>query len=153
GLKAEAGIYGCLGNHEIAAECVEHATRQTARMGIRMLRGEHQILRFGDAQLNLAGVDYQRIRAKYLSRAVPLLQPGMPNILLSHNPDVFPVAAAQGWDVTLSGHTHGGQVDVEILSEHLNPARFFTRYIYGPYEQDGKSILVSRGLGTVGAPI
>jgi len=77
----------------------------------------------------------------------------MTNLLLSHNPDVFPTAVSQGWDVTIAGHTHGGQVDVEILGEHLNPARFFTPYIYGVYQQSGKSILVSRGLGTVGAPM
>jgi predicted MPP superfamily phosphohydrolase len=75
------------------------------------------------------------------------------NLLLSHNPDVFPTAAEQGWDVMLAGHTHGGQVDVEILGEHIDPARFFTPFIYGRYEREGAQLLVSRGLGTVGAPI
>jgi predicted MPP superfamily phosphohydrolase len=152
-LKADAGVYGCLGNHEIAAECQDYAEEEAARLGMRMLRRENRVLRFGGAELNVAGVDYQNARAKHLDGAGSLLIPGVTNLLLSHNPDVFPAAVRQGWDVTLSGHTHGGQVDVEILSEHLNPARFFTPYIYGLYRQGGKSILVSRGLGTVGAPI
>jgi uncharacterized protein len=152
-LKAEAGIYGCLGNHEIAADCEDYATEAAARIGIKMLRAEQTLLRFGQADLNLAGVDYQRISEEYLDDALPLLRPDATNLLLSHNPDVFPTAAAQGWDVMLAGHTHGGQVDVEILGEHLDPARFFTPFIYGRYEQAGKQLLVSRGLGTVGAPI
>ena len=74
-------------------------------------------------------------------------------MLLSHNPDVFPVAAAQGWQVTLAGHTHGGQVNVELLGGQYNVMRFFTPYVYGLYREGTSSIYVSRGLGTVGAPI
>jgi len=152
-LKADAGVYGCLGNHEIAADCEAYCTEAAGRIGMRILRHQQATLKFGAAELNIAGIDYQRVRTQYLRHAEELLRPGAANLLLSHNPDVFPVAAQQGWDVTLSGHTHGGQVDFEILGEHLNPARFFTPYIYGTYEQAGKSVLVSRGLGTVGAPI
>jgi predicted MPP superfamily phosphohydrolase len=152
-LKADSGVYGCLGNHEIAADCEDYATEAAARIGIKMLRAEQTLLRFGNADLNLAGVDYQRNRPAHLKDALDLVRPGTMNLLLSHNPDVFPTAVSQGWDVTLSGHTHGGQVDVEILGEHLNPARFFTPFIYGRYERGGKLLLVSRGLGTVGAPM
>jgi predicted MPP superfamily phosphohydrolase len=77
---------------------------------------------------------------------------GALNVLLSHNPDVFPVAASKGFDLTMAGHTHGGQVDFEILEHHVNIARFFTPYVYGRYEREGKSIFVTRGIGTVGAP-
>jgi len=41
---------------------------------------------------------------------------------------------------------------VEILHQYLNVVRFFTPYIYGLYEQDGRQVWVSRGLGTVGVP-
>ena len=80
------------------------------------------------------------------------MPPDATNILLSHNPDVFAVAARQGWDLTLAGHTHGGQVNVEILNQSLNAARFFTPYIYGLYRQGRSSIWVTRGIGTVGVP-
>jgi hypothetical protein len=81
-----------------------------------------------------------------------LVAPEAFNLLLSHNPDVFPVAASQGYQVTLAGHTHGGQVRVEILGEDLNIARFFTPYVDGLYRQDGSAIFVSRGIGTIGLP-
>ncbi|MEP7365171.1 MAG: metallophosphoesterase [Acidobacteriota bacterium] len=152
-LRAEAGLYGCLGNHEIIANCEGYAERAAARLGIRILRGRSEQLRFGGATLNLGGVDYQRSSQPYLAGTESLIVPGAVNMLMSHNPDVFPVAAAQGWQATIAGHTHGGQVNFELLGEQLNVARFFTPYVYGLYREGGSSIYVSRGLGTVGAPI
>ncbi len=95
-LRAEAGVLGCLGNHEVYTGTENYVTEQGRRIGIEFLRGQARLLRFGDAALNFAGVDYQRFQAKYLVGAERLVAPGQINILLSHNPDVFPVAAAQG---------------------------------------------------------
>ena len=125
---------------------------QGARHGINFLRMQSQPLRFGDSVLNFVGVDHQRGGSKYLAGTEDLIIPGATNILLSHNPDVFPVAASKGFDLTISGHTHGGQITVEILDQDVNLARFFTPYIYGRYEREGKSLFVTRGIGTVGAP-
>jgi predicted MPP superfamily phosphohydrolase len=151
-LTSESGIYGCLGNHEIYAGTEDYTTEQGARMGMQFLRGTAATLRFGNATLNIAGVDYQHFRHPYLLGAEKLLQPGAMNLLLSHNPDVFPVAARQGWQCTLAGHTHGGQVRVEILRQDLNIARFFTPYVDGLYREGPSSIFVSRGIGTIGVP-
>ena len=62
-------------------------------------------MRFGEAKLNLAGVDYQPKAQPYLRGAQRMLAPGEFNLLLSHNPDVFRVAREQGWNLTLAGHT------------------------------------------------
>ena len=67
GLRAEAGIFGCLGNHEIYANAEDYATQQGARLGIRYLRSEAVCLKFGGATMNLAGVDYQRFHQPYLA--------------------------------------------------------------------------------------
>jgi len=155
-LRADAGVFGCMGNHEIIAGCEEYAAAEAAKSGIRFLRQEAVPLRFGTANLNLAGVDYQRqqgTQVLYLREAEAMLRKDAVNVLLSHNPDVFPVAAKQGWDATISGHTHGGQVNVELLGAQYNVMRFFTPYVYGLYREGKSSIYVSRGLGTVGAPI
>jgi predicted MPP superfamily phosphohydrolase len=152
GLRADSGVWGCLGNHEIYGDCDDEAARRAAAVGIRFLRGENVPLRFGSAVLNLAGVDYQRMRRPYLRGAERLVDPSAFNVLLSHNPDVFPVAARQGFHLTVAGHTHGGQVTVEILRQNLSPARFFTPYVYGLYEKDARHAWVGRGLGTVGVP-
>ena len=59
----------------------------------------------------------------------------MLNILLSHNPNSFPRAAELGIELSLAGHTHGGQIQVEILDHRLSPARFITDYIAGLYQR------------------
>jgi len=151
-LRADAGVFGCMGNHEIYAGTEEYTQRQAARRGMRFLRQESAILRFGAASLNLAGVDYQRRSRPYLAGAERLLAPGAFNVLLSHNPDVFPAAARKGFPLTFSGHTHGGQVQVEILGQNLNVARFFTPYVDGLYHKSNAAIFVSRGIGTIGLP-
>jgi predicted MPP superfamily phosphohydrolase len=152
GLRARAGIFGCLGNHEIYANAEAYATRKGALLGMTFLRSAAAPLRFGNAVLNLAGVDYQPFRTPYLVGADKLVQPGAFNVLLSHNPDVFPVAVRQGYGLTVAGHTHGGQIRVEILRQDLNIARFFTRYVDGLYREGSSSIFVSRGIGTIGLP-
>ncbi len=151
-LRADAGTLGCLGNHEIYAGVEDEATRKAARLGVTFLRQESRRLRFGDAALNITGVDYQKVGKHYLAGAERWIVRSETNVLLSHNPDVFDVAARQGWDLTIAGHTHGGQVTVEILHEQLSAARFYTRYVYGLYSQGASSVWVTRGIGTVGLP-
>jgi uncharacterized protein len=152
-LRAEAGVLGCLGNHEIYARAQDYVTAQGLRMGIEFLRHQSRQLRFGSATLNFAGVDYQKMHSRYLIGAEKLVAPGAINILLSHNPDVFPVARAQGYSLTIAGHTHGGQVDVEILNQHLDAARYFTPFVQGLYREGNSSVYVSNGLGTIGVPV
>jgi uncharacterized protein len=154
-VKSDAGMFGCLGNHERYARVEEEATRLAGHYGIRMLRAESCHLRFGSSVLNLAGVDYQTFSQKkrYLRGAEHLVEPGAYNLLLSHNPDVFPVAARLGFGLVLAGHTHGGQVNVEILDQSLNPARFYTPYVRGLYRIGPAAEYVTRGIGTVGIPV
>jgi predicted MPP superfamily phosphohydrolase len=152
-LRADAGVFGCMGNHERYASALEHTEVGAARVGIPFLRGRAQALRFGAATLNLAGVDYQsKSEQPYLDGAERLIAPGAVNVLLCHNPDVFPVAARQGYNLLLAGHTHGGQVTVEILDNGINPARFVTPYVYGVYRSGAAAAYVTRGIGTIGLP-
>jgi uncharacterized protein len=181
-LHAPLGVYGCNGNHEIYARAEDLAERLFRQAGMKMLRGENAIIDFKGGKLNLIGVDYQRERMpggrklQMLANVEPLVRRDMPNILLSHNPNSFNRAAEMGIELSLAGHTHGGQVQVEILDVSLSPARFITDYVAGLYHRPlsmpvepkrmgetiklmpnapkGLSALyVNRGLGTVGAPV
>ncbi len=153
-IKADAGVFGCLGNHERFARVENYTTRAAAAVGIPFLRGAARRLRFGKSILNLAGVDYQTFPEKqdYLRGAGRLIVPGACNVLLSHNPDVFPAAAQQGWNLQFSGHTHGGQVTVEIFDQAVTPVRFFTPYVYGLFRSGASAAYVTRGIGTLGIP-
>ena len=178
-LRAPLGVWGCNGNHEIYAGVEDTAARLFQQAGMRILRSENVELAWRGERFNLLGVDYQRSTG--IGRVAPpmlvgvedgLMRPQMPNILLSHNPNAFYRAAEMGIDLTLAGHTHGGQIQVEILDSRLNPARFFTKFVAGLYSQpiglaggtlgasadDGVTgriahLYVNRGLGTIGTPI
>ena len=168
-LAAPLGVYGCNGNHEIYAKAEDAAERLFTQAGMKLLRKENAQINFRGAYLNLIGVDYQRERGpggfkiQTLAGVEKLVRRDMPNILLSHNPNSFNRAAELGIDLSLAGHTHGGQVQVEILDHRLSPARFITDYIAGLYSRPlgtGESaaakvsqLYVNRGLGTVGAPV
>jgi predicted MPP superfamily phosphohydrolase len=142
-----------MGNHEVYTQTEDYVEREGRRIGIDFLRNRARVLWFNGAPINFAGVDYQTMHTGYLPGAEGLVQPGMLNVMLSHNPDVFPVAARKGYALTIAGHTHGGQVNVEILHRNLNAARYFTPYVRGLYQENGAAVYVSSGLGTIGVPV
>ncbi len=181
-LHASLGVWGCNGNHEIYAKVEDTAQQLFAQAGMKLLRQENAQLIFKGASFNLIGVDYQRERTpggrrqQTLEGLEPLVRRDMPNILLSHNPNSFNRAAEMGIELSLAGHTHGGQIQVEILDHRISPARFITDYVAGLYgrplflpalnERDAAhqalhfdssapmaQIYVNRGIGTVGAPV
>ena len=152
-LRAASGIWGCLGNHEMHAKVERYTTRKGAEMGIRFMRQQGEMLQFGGAKLNLVGVDHQRHDRPYLAHTAELVAPGVFNLLLSHNPDVFPVAAKQGFDLTISGHTHGGQINIDMLGSHINIADLVTPFTKGEYHLEQSSLYVNSGLGTIGVPV
>ena len=140
-LRAPLGIWGCNGNHEIYARAEDEASYLYAQAGMHLLRQQNAQISFKGAQFNLIGVDYQRERTSRgqrqatLAQVEPLVRCDMPNILLSHNPNSFNRAAELGIELSLAGHTHGGQIQVEILDHRLSPARFITDYIAGLYQR------------------
>jgi predicted MPP superfamily phosphohydrolase len=159
-LRADEGVLGCMGNHEEYVGCRNYLARQTARAGIVFLREAATQIHRGAATLNIAGVDHQRSSdpAGYLPGAERHIIRGATNLLLSHNPDVFPTAIQRGFEAVLSGHTHGGQINVEILHQNVNPARFRTPFTSGLYrigqsERTAASCFVTNGIGTIGMPI
>ena len=62
-------------------------------------------------------------------------------------------AAELGIDLSLAGHTHGGQVTLEFINKHLSPSRLITDYVRGWFEKSGSQLYVNRGIGTIGVPI
>ncbi len=158
-LKAPLGVYGCLGNHEILTETEESITRLFAAQGIHILRQARLPVQIGGEALNLIGVDFQDgydptlpPRA-YLRGVERLVMPDTANILLSHNPNSFDRAAELGIDLSLAGHTHGGQVSLKFIHSSLTPSRFITRYDHGSFEKGGAQLYVNRGIGTVHIPL
>ncbi|MFZ0959872.1 MAG: metallophosphoesterase [Terriglobia bacterium] len=163
GLKAPFGIFGCLGNHEQWAGVENSISRLFAEHGARMLRLANATIASSGERLNLIGVDYQtRMRfgpprdgivSEYLKGVAPLMLPDTVNILLSHNPNTFDRAAELGIDLSLAGHTHGGQVTLEYISPDLSPARLITAYVRGWFQKGESQLYVNRGIGTIFSPV
>jgi predicted MPP superfamily phosphohydrolase len=154
-LRGDSGVLGCMGNHEMYVGCQKYLARKANLAGLIFLRDAANQIRRGNAILNVAGVDYQRQsdRLNYLPGTERLIVPEATNLLLSHNPDVFPTAVTRGFQAILSGHTHGGQINVEILHQNINPARFRTPFTSGLYRIGQASCFVTNGVGTIGMPV
>jgi hypothetical protein len=163
GLKAPYGVVGCLGNHELWYEVEDSITRYFAERGIRILRHQNLTLRAAGETLNLIGVDFQTLRAmgppgtrfvgRYLAGVDKLMQPETVNILMSHNPNTFDRAAELGIDLSLAGHTHGGQVTLEYIHPSVSPSRLITPYVKGWFENGGSQLYVNSGIGTMFVPM
>jgi hypothetical protein len=89
----------------------------------------------------------------YLLGVERLMRPDTANILLSHNPNTFDRAAELGIDLSLAGHTHGGQVTLEFIHPSLSPGRLITDYVSGWFQKGSSQLYVNRGIGTIGFPI
>ena len=150
GLRAPLGVFGCLGNHEESLQVEESITRLFAAQDIRILRQERAPIRLRGETLNLIGVDDSHWELQGVER---LVMPDTVNILLTHLPEAFDPAAELGIDLTLAGHTHGGQFSLEFIHRGLSLSRLETAYVSGWYEKRGGQLYVNRGIGVCGFPI
>ena len=161
GLHAPFGVYGCLGNHDAWTKVEDSITALFQQIGVRMLRGVNVPIATQGESFNLIGVDFQSPRRFGPSPAVKhllgniegLIDRDLVNILLSHNPDTFDRAAELGIDLSLAGHTHGGQAALEFISPEIAPSRLVTPYVSGLFQKPGGQLYVNRGIGTIFIPI
>jgi len=153
GLAARHGAYFVTGNHEYYSG--ERAwSAEIGRLGMRVLKNEHVVLEHDGASLVLAGVTdlsaHHFDAAEHSDPAAALR--GAPadagaKILLAHQPNSATAAASAGFDVQLSGHTHGGQFWPWNLF-----VRFFQPFTGGLYRLKNLWVYVSRGTGYWGPP-
>ena len=143
------GIYYVWGNHEYYRDT--KAIRQSLAVArIHELRNSSRLVRAGEPPLYFAGVDYPvtqgvtRVKApRFVRAACEAVPAGATLIMLAHHPDFFDDAAKAGAVLTLSGHTHGGQMG--LFGHTLMPPLF--RYWRGLYEQAGHYCYVHKGSG------
>lgn len=149
-LRARWGAFAVLGNHDfrVGEELVAHALR---RAGIEVLRNRHTTLgRYAHA-LHVAGIDDWGYGAD-LSRALRGIPWGAPTILLAHNPRIIRHAARYAVSLVLSGHTHGGQINLPLVGTVYGRSPERMRYKAGWDRMGGTQIYVSRGIGTIVLP-
>ena len=154
GLTGTLGAFAVFGNHDHYTGDIEGVGRFFESCGVRVLNNDAIALSRGGARIALAGIDDWNIGRPDLDEAMAeseRVAPGAPIVLISHNPDAALEAAARGVALTLSGHTHGGQVRIPGRPVLVRMSRF--RLDEGRFEHESAHIVVSRGLGVSGIPL
>ncbi len=152
GLRARHGVFLVTGNHEYYSGAAPWVA-EFRRLGLRVLMNEHAILEHDGARLALAGVTdfnaaaFDPAQASDPQAAIAGAPADIPRILLAHQPRSAPEAEAAGYDLQLSGHTHGGQFWPWNLFVPLQQP-----YVAGLHRRGRLWIYVSRGTGYWGPP-
>ncbi|MFI5014373.1 MAG: metallophosphoesterase [Hyphomicrobiales bacterium] len=168
-LKAPLGVHTVLGNHDWWADAraqsrqtaVPLAARALLDAGLPVMENSAVPLVKDDKPFWLIGlgdqIAYHRRGYGFKGRddlrgALAAVPPdGAPALLLAHEPDIFPQVPHRV-ALTLSGHTHGGQVRLFGYSP-LVPSSYGNRYAYGHVEEGGRHLVVSGGIGPGKLPI
>jgi uncharacterized protein len=167
-LKAPLGVHAILGNHEywddLAAQKDRTKTTEGGdallSVGIPVLKNQAIRLTKNGMPFWLAGLDDQiayRLGARqYLGRddlsgTLAQVTDAAPILLMAHEPDVF-VDVPSRVSLTLSGHTHAGQIRLLGWSPYI-PSQYGNRFAYGHIIEDNRHLIVSAGLGTSGPPL
>jgi predicted MPP superfamily phosphohydrolase len=150
-LDPRLGLYLIEGNHDLIENASEFERRVKAS-GIPFLLDESAIASVHGVPVQLLGLSWTRRHGanhdEAISRSVrALLQQRRPDvfpILLAHHPHAFDAAAQAGMPLTLSGHTHGGQL---MLNEQVGFGPALFRYWSGLYTRGESKLIVSNGVG------
>ena len=150
-LRAPLGVFAVLGNHDWWNNGPKVRAAFEAH-GITVLDDEVRRLHFKGKSFCLLGVRDETERLRSARKELELALPGMPLIVLMHEPDLFADLDERA-TLTLAGHTHGGQVDLPLLGRRIVPSRFGSRYAAGQIVESGRHMFVTTGVGTSILPI
>lgn len=162
-LKAPLGVYGILGNHDWWWPGGPEPVRKALEaQGIGMLVNDAVRIAADGHRFWLAGTDSLVAiptgrPGEYRSKADPegtlaRVTDDAPILHMAHEPDLFAFMQDRV-AVTVSGHTHGGQVRLPFLDPLVVPSRFGARYAHGHIVEDGRHLVVSAGLGCSMLPV
>ena len=140
-LRARLGMIAVLGNNDRPHG--DAATEALAAVGIRVL--ENRTVQLGPVAIG-------GFRTRYGSSIKRLLKRPPPRIVVSHSPDGF-AELPEGIDLMLAGHTHCGQIVLPFVGALATGSEYGSRYLCGTKSKNGKSLVVTAGLGTSQVPI
>ena len=142
-------VYGVLGNHDSI-----RMMPGLEKLGIRMLMNECETISNGEERIHLAGIDDAHFfRVDNIGKAREAIPHGEFSVLLSHTPEIYRQAASAGFDLLLSGHTHGGQIclpgSIPITLDSVLPRRMGS----GPWAYHSMIGYTSVGVGSSIVPV
>ena len=171
-LKAPMGVYSTLGNHDYGdyvqwpvdgmskTQNLDNLKNVHAQLGWKLLMNEHVILKKGEAEIAVLGVENWSAKGRFpkygrLNQAHPGTEKYPFKILLSHDPSHWEgevVSLYKDIDLVLSGHTHGMQFGVEVPGFKWSPVQYMYKQWAGLYENANQKLYVNRGFGFIGYP-
>lgn len=149
-VKAKYGFYTTLGNHDgwYGHDDIKKALQEH---GIKVLDNENAKLNIKGKTLYIVGVEDMMTGKPDLSKALNGTK--QPVILLSHTPDIYP-KVWENVNLTLAGHTHGGQIRIPFIDRPIFTASGYgDKYTKGFIEENGKKMFVTRGIGVSILPL
>ena len=152
-VRARYGTFASMGNHDRWYGRQSDILAMFRQHRITFLLNAHRVIQTEQGSLAVAGIDDLQSGYPDLAGALRGLDSTLPTILLSHRPEIFPLAAAHGVPLTLSGHYHGGQIKLGLPGLNLSLADLLTPYPEGLYRIKDSHLYVSRGIGTTFTPI
>lgn len=148
-VKSKYGFYTTLGNHDgwydrwYIKELLE-------KQNIKVLNNKNEKLQINGKEIFIAGVEDMMTAFPNMEDALKGTK--TPTILLTHTPDVFP-DIPRNVNLTLAGHTHGGQVRLPLIGALIVPSDYGNKYSSGLIEEKWKKMIVTNGIGVSILPI
>jgi predicted MPP superfamily phosphohydrolase len=158
-FRTQNGVYACLGNHDRYMTMAEHETlvNKIRDCGIDLLINQNKSIEIAGEKIQIAGIDNSSYGTQYgdINKTVSGLQEYLPTVLLCHDPNQWDDIRekCRFIDLTLSGHTHGGQIGFNIFNNDYSVAKVLYKYNSGLYKSDEQYLYINRGIGTIGPPL
>jgi predicted MPP superfamily phosphohydrolase len=150
-LVAPLGVYAVLGNHD-HWENGRAIAGSLRKANIIPINNASVSVPFGSDRLYLAGIDDYVTGNSNPVAALKAVPAGRGAICFTHSPDIFPLLPEK-CNLTIAGHTHGGQVDLPLFGRLIVPSKYGSRYAAGFLREGDKYIFVSTGIGTSLLPV
>jgi predicted MPP superfamily phosphohydrolase len=159
-LRAPLGIHAVLGNHDVWTESGDNVRQAFGSRGIPLYENKAVRLEKDGQPFWLLGLGDQMgergaagfVPQDDLPGTLRQVTDDAPAILLAHEPDIFP-RVPDRVALTLSGHTHGGQISLPLLGAPMLALGHHGKYVQGHYAENGRNLVVTAGLGMSIAPI
>lgn len=152
-LSKNFSVFAVFGNHDHRNLNFKNLKKILTESGIPVLDNQSQKLKRGKSFIYLLGVDDPHLGYDNLELAMAEIKENKVKILLAHSPEIFSKAKEKDIDLVLSGHTHGGQINIPFLVDLILPLKYDKKYKRGLFQENSHSLYVSRGLGTTFLPI
>ncbi|SDJ75756.1 metallophosphoesterase [Sediminibacillus albus] len=151
-INAPLGKYWVYGNHDHGGYGTETVKKVMDAGGFALLQNSHVNITRGETSITIAGVDDVMLGKPDLDKTLNGANQDNYTIIMIHEPDYADKAKNYPVDVQVSGHSHGGQVQIPLVGHVYTPA-YAEKYVEGTYHLDDRlQLFVSRGIGTTRLP-